>query len=338
LLLWGGVRLRRRPLHLLLTGLGWGLRRRTVLRLGRMVLRLLAMIVGPWLRLNGAGFGLHRTDLRLFRLHGSSLRWCWPVVRLHRLDLGLSGPVVWVNRSNLGFSGAHLRLTRSDFRLPRADFGLAWAGWLDLRPVVGLNGTRYRFARPTSWLDSRLESGTSSWLNCWLTARLNGANSGLAGTVYGIGPRETGLGGDGPGSSNHGGAAPVHVVELLTVLRSFPLVLDLGRHGRNSWTAYGSDLGRLRSDGEPAAAAVIGDAGVVVDDYCSVIDVGDMRADAVNCAVVVEVVAVPVTAVIADSGVSEAVVNATVEADVKAPESAMEAPAVVIPAPITGGP
>ena len=289
--------------------------------LGRMVLRLLGAVVGPWLRLNRTGFGLH----------WASLRWGWADVRLHRLDLGLSGPVVWVNRSYLGFAGAHLRLTRPYF-------WLAWVGWLDLRPVVGLNGTRYRFARPTSWLDSRLESGTSSWLNCWLDSWLNWADFGLARTVSGIGPREAGLGGDGPRSSNHGRAASVHVVELLTVLRSFALVLDLSGHGRNSWTAHGSDLGRLRSDGDPASASVVGDASVVVDDYCAVVDVGDVGADAVNGAVVIEVVAIPIAAVIADASVAEAVVDASVKTNVKAPESTVEAPAVVIPAPITGGP
>jgi hypothetical protein len=124
----------------------------------------------------------------------------------------------------------------------------------------------------------------------------------------------------------------------LTILRSFVLVLDLGGHGRDSWTAHGSDLGRLRSDGDPASAAVVGDASVVIDDYSAVVDVGDVGADAVNGAVVIEVVAIPVATVIANAGVAEAVVNATVEADVEAPESTVEAPAVVIPAPVTGGP
>jgi hypothetical protein len=124
----------------------------------------------------------------------------------------------------------------------------------------------------------------------------------------------------------------------LTVLRSFALVLDLGGHGWNSWTAHGSDLGRLRSDGEAASPAVVGDAGVVVDDDRTVVDVGDVGADAVNSAVVVEVVAVPVAAVVADAGVTEAVVDAAIKADVEAPEAAVEAPAVVIPAPIARGP
>ena len=306
------------------------------MRLGRTVLRLLVMVVGPWLRLNRTGFGLG-ANLRLLRLSGASLVG-EVVVRLHRLDLWLVGPVVWVSGSDLGLAGAHLGLTRSCVRLPRADFRLPRAGWLlDLRPVVGLTGSGT--VRPADLgLNSRLESRTTSWLHCWLSARLDGADFGLAGTVSGIGPGEAGLRGDGPGSCDHGRAALVHVVELLTILRGFALVLDLGRHGRNSWAAHGSDLGRLRPDSDAASAAVVGDAGVVVDDDGAVVDVGDVWADAVDGAVVVEVVAVPVAAVVANAGVAEAVVDAAVEADVKAPEAAMEAPAVVIPAPVAGGP
>ena len=51
------------------------------------------------------------------------------------------------------------------------------------------------------------------------------AGLGLAGPVSGIGAGEARLGGDGPGSGDHGGTAPVYVVELLTILLS--LALDL---------------------------------------------------------------------------------------------------------------
>jgi hypothetical protein len=197
---------------------------------------------------------------------------------------------------------------------------------LYLRPVVRADGASHCFA------------GTYSWLDCGLNSWLNGADFGLAGTVSGIWPREAGLGGDGPGSGDHGRTASVDVVELLTVLRSFALMLDLGGHGRSSWTAHGSDLSRLRSDGDAASAAVVGDACVVVHDDGSVVDVGDVDVDPVDGAVVVEVVAVPVAAVIADTRVAEAVVNATVEANVETPEAAVEAPAVVVPAPVAGGP
>ena len=160
----------------------------------------------------------------------------------------------------------------------------------------------------------------------------------MAGTVSGIGASEAWLRGDGAGSGYHGRAAIVHVVELLTVLLRFALVLDLGRHGRNSGTAHGFDFCRPWPDSKAASAAVIGDAGVVVDDDGAVVDVGDVDVDAVDGAVVVEVVAAPIAAVVADAGVAEAVVDATVKADVGSPVAAMESPTVVVPPPVTGGP
>jgi hypothetical protein len=88
---------------------------------------------------------------------------------------------------------------------------LARTGWLYLRPVIW-------FTRTKSWLD-------------WAGLGLSGTDLGLAGTVWhgsGVGPRDTGLGGDWPWGCDHGWAASVHVVELLTVLLSFALVLELG--------------------------------------------------------------------------------------------------------------
>jgi hypothetical protein len=146
------------------------------------------------------------------------------------------------------------------------------------------------------------------------------------------------LRGDGPGSCDHGRAALVYVVELLTVVGGFALDLDLRGHGRSARAAHGGDLCRLRSYCDASAAPVVGDAGVVVDNDGAVIDIGDAGADAVDGAVVVEVVAVPVATVVADAGVAEAIVDAAVEADVKAPESAVESPTIVIPAPIAGSP
>jgi len=60
--------------------------------------------------------------------------------------------------------------------------------------------------------------------------------------------------------------------------------------------------------------------------------------DAVDGAVVVEVVAVPVAAFISMADVAEAIVDAAVEADVQAPEAAMKAVTATIEAPVSGGP
>ena len=94
----------------------------------------------------------------------------------------------------------------------------------------------------------------------------------------------------------------------------------------------------MRADVDAAAASVIGDASVVVDDDGAVVDVSDVDVHPVDGAVVVEVVSVPVAAVVAVAGVAEAVVDASVEADVEAPVAAAPSPAVVIPAPVTGSP
>jgi hypothetical protein len=115
-------------------------------------------------------------------------------------------------------------------------------------------------------------------------------------------------------------------------------MLDLSGHGRDSGTAHGFDFSRPWSVSDAASSSVVGDAGVVVDDDCAVIDVGDVDVDPVHGAVVVEVVAAPVTAVVADAGVTKAVVDTAVKADVGAPEATMKAPAVAIPAPVAGGP
>jgi hypothetical protein len=146
------------------------------------------------------------------------------------------------------------------------------------------------------------------------------------------------LGGDWPGSCNYGWTASVYVVELLPVLGGFALMLDLGGHGRDSGTAHGFDFGRSWSVGETASASVIGDAGVVVDDDGAIVDVGDVDVDTVDGAVVVEVVAAPIAAVVADTGVAKAVVDASVIADVGTPEAAVEAVSPVIPAPVAWGP
>ena len=146
------------------------------------------------------------------------------------------------------------------------------------------------------------------------------------------------MSGDGPGSRDDRRATFVDVVELLAVVCSFALGLDLGGHGRSARAAHSCDLGRLRTNGDSASAAVIGDASVVVDDDGVVVDVGDVDVHAVDGAIVVEVIASPIAAVIAEAGVAEAIVDAAVEADVGAPVSAIEAPAVVVPTPVTGGP
>ncbi len=170
---------------------------------------------------------------------------------------------------------------------------------------------------------------------------LHRADLRLAGTVArgsGIGTGDTRLRGDRPGCGNDCRAALVHVVELLPVSGGFALVLELSGHGRCAGTAHGCNFSWLWACGNAPSTAVVGNATVVVHDNRAVVDVGDVDINAVDGAVVVEVIAVPVATVITDTGVAEAIVDATVEADMGAPKAAMEAPTATPPAPVTGGP
>jgi hypothetical protein len=84
--------------------------------------------------------------------------------------------------------------------------------------------------------------------------------------------------------------------------------------------------------------AVVADAVVddgAVDDYGAVVDVGDVdAAEVVDGAVVGEVISMPVSALIANAGVAEAVVHPAIEADVPAPITVIEAIASTDEAPV----
>ena len=144
---------------------------------------------------------------------------------------------------------------------------------------------------------------------------------------------------EGTGCGDDRRTALVLVVELLPVLCGLTLVLDLGGHGRGPGAAHRCDLRGLRTGGDSTAASVIGDAVVVVDDDGAVVDVGDARdVDTVYGAVVVEVVSVPIAAVITRAGVAEAVINTAVVTDVWSPVAVVETVAVAVEAPVGGGP
>jgi hypothetical protein len=148
------------------------------------------------------------------------------------------------------------------------------------------------------------------------------------------------IGDKGTRGGDDGGATSVLREELLTILGCLTLVLELGGHGWRSRAAHGCQFGWLRTDGNAASASVVGDAVViVVDDDGPVIDVGNVvDVNAIHGGVVVEAVSIPVAAVIAIAGVSEAVVDASIEANVRAPEAVVEAVAVTEEEPVARGP
>jgi len=235
---------------------------------------------------------------------------------------------LWLARPSLRLHGPDLRLAGTALGLTRPDLGLARSSGLYLRTVIRFAGTK---AGARHWLARLCDLP-------WPCARLAGAID-FARTVARIGACNSGLCGDGPGSRDQGGPAFIHVVKLLAVLRCFALVLNLGCHRWSAWPAEGFDLGGPWAHINAAPAAVVGDAGDVVHHDGAVVDVSDAGdIDAVDGAVVVEVVASPIAAVVAIAGVAEAIVDAAVETDVKAPVTAVEAPAVVIPTPISRGP
>jgi hypothetical protein len=144
---------------------------------------------------------------------------------------------------------------------------------------------------------------------------------------------------DGSRRRDHGWASFVYVVELLTVLRGLTLVLKLSGHGRSAGTSEGRDLSGLWPCGNATATTVVGNAGIVVDDNGAVVNVGDVDdVNAIDGAVVVKIVAVPVAAIVAVAGVAETIINTAIEAYVWTPVAAVEAPAIVIPTPVTRSP
>jgi len=161
----------------------------------------------------------------------------------------------------------------------------------------------------------------------------------LAGTTPGVGACNAGLRSDRSRSCDHRRTAFVHVVELLPVLRCFALILKLRVHRRCTGAAEGRNLSWTRPHSDPASTAVIGDTRSIVDNNGSVVDVGDIDdVNSIDGPVVIKIVSVPIAAIVAIAGVTEAIVDATVETNVKAPVAAVEAPAVVVPAPVSGGP
>jgi hypothetical protein len=104
---------------------------------------------------------------------------------------------------------------------------------------------------------------------------------------------------------------------------------------------HGCDFGRTRLHVDTAVTAVVADTvgGLravvhVVHDDVAVVIIADAGADVIDGAVVIEVVAVPVAAEVSETDVAEAVVDSSVEADMRAPVTAVEAIVDAAPAPV----
>ena len=145
---------------------------------------------------------------------------------------------------------------------------------------------------------------------------------------------------DRTGRGDLGGFTVVGAVELLLVVRGSLCILTLlgewggvglveGSHFRGAWTYVDASIASVVAHTILNAAGVVDvvvDDGVVVGIAAST-NVGDG-------AVVVEVIAAPVTSEVADADVAEAVIDTTVVADVGTPVAVVEAVAAVVVAPV----
>ena len=105
---------------------------------------------------------------------------------------------------------------------------------------------------------------------------------------------------------------------------------------RRNWT----NLSPMRTTvvADPVDGSVVDGGGV---DHCPVIDIGDMDVgvvDVVDGPVVLEIIPVPVAALVSAADVAEAIINTAIEADIPAPIAMVEAIPATVEAPISWGP
>src|SRR5579863_808609 len=117
-------------------------------------------------------------------------------------------------------------------------------------------------------------------------------------------------------------------------------MLELSCSCRSVTLMRSSFFRRRRASINPAVPAVVADVvvrGVV--DYGLVVDVVKIRtANVIHGAVVVEASVIPISALITETAVAEAIVDAAVKADSRAPVAFIPGKSVATPTPITGRP
>ena len=147
------------------------------------------------------------------------------------------------------------------------------------------------------------------------------------------------IGGKGPVDSRTGRLAMVDVGKLRAIGAGRALILQLGLHRGRVLFMLRSQFGWPGVHLDSARAAVEADPVIVpVGDVVVVHVALDGDIHVVDRAVVIEVPAAPISALIAEAEVAVAVVHTAVEADVTAPVAAIEAVAVIPIAPVAGRP
>ena len=127
--------------------------------------------------------------------------------------------------------------------------------------------------------------------------------------------------------------------ELTAIRGSLLSVLNLRGNGASAGVADGSQLLGSGTSAESASTTVVADAISLIILYGIVVNVVNVRdIDVGDGAIVIHGSVVPVSAVVAASGVSEAVIDATVEANVRAPIACMPDIHIVLITPVRRSP
>ena len=135
--------------------------------------------------------------------------------------------------------------------------------------------------------------------------------------------------------------AMIDTRKLSPIRAGCPLILHLRRHGRRMRRTQRRQFRRSRSyldSARPAVEAHTSSAPVIPADGTVVDVMLDRNIHVVDRAVVVEVAATPVTALIAEADVAKAVIDAAVVANVLTPVAAIETVVVMPVAPVAGRP
>src|SRR6185437_939218 len=130
----------------------------------------------------------------------------------------------------------------------------------------------------------------------------------------------------------------IHRCQEFPVTARSMLVLDLHMRSFKVTLVHESFIIMRRSTVDSAWAAVKSHPSPLVDYHRAVIDVNVGDPDVINTAVVIEIPAVPITAFIAFTEITEAVIDAAVKANVGAPVARVPKICAAVPAPVTRGP
>jgi hypothetical protein len=138
----------------------------------------------------------------------------------------------------------------------------------------------------------------------------------------------------------NGRLAVIVAIELAGTLLRDSLVTDLVGCGGDVLHVGNVDLLGRGTDVDASAASVKSDGGVVDDDDGAFIDVAEAVAEVVDLGVVEEEAALPVASFETGAEVAEAVVDASVEADLGRPVAFVPDVGlrVVVPGPVAGSP